>query len=89
MEYLFVLLIAALGGLVFFKRKADNAEALNENVETKSKVLDLQKFVEKNLAALEAEKNKRNQLELDLSTEKAKEVTTDEIVDFLNSKKED
>lgn len=87
MEYIIALMLAALGGLVFLNRKANNAEALNENLDSKNKVLDLQKFIDKNLASLESEKAKREQLDANLTAEKEKSADKDEILDFLNSDK--
>lgn len=84
MEYLIGLLVLALGGLLWNKKRADNAEALNDNVDTKTKVITIEEFIAKNRAMLDAEKAKRDQLEADLKAKENKDVSKDEILDYLN-----
>lgn len=88
MGYLFALMLAALGGLIFFKKK-DNSEAVKGNEETKAKVLDLQKFIDKDNVDVITEEQLRAKLADALKDEKNAAVTKDDLLDFLNKPSDD
>lgn len=86
MEYLLGL-IALLAGWAFFERtKRKSAEGLNENLETKEKLLEKEKEVFLNEAKLKAEKQKQAELNWQLEEERKKDETVKEILDFFNDK---
>lgn len=78
-------IIVALGGAFFYvNTKRKSAEALNENLETKEKILDSNKIVAEKQAQLDAEAIKRKELE-DKLKEDIKNVDLDALKDFFNS----
>lgn len=83
--------ILAIGALIlaflFERSKAQTAEALNENVKTKEKLLKIDEEIAVNNAGLKEEEIKRGQLREDIKKEQDKEVTSDDVVDFFNSRK--
>jgi len=84
MEYLIGLLVLALGGLLWNKKRADNAEALNQNLDTKNKVIDINKLINKDQTQLEAERAKREMLEAELKAKEGKDVTQEDLLKFLD-----
>lgn len=80
--------LAALGGLFLYeKSKRKSAEALNENVETKEKLNELNKDIIKNEALNEAEEEKRKQIEKESEEKKNEKVDRDNLLDWLNKPK--
>ena len=83
------LLYALLGGLVvlFFLKKDNSTEARTENLETKEKILEIEKEKIKTDAAIQSEEIKREELKKEI-TEKTNEVLSPEdLVDFFNNRK--
>jgi len=89
MEYLIGLLVLALGGLLWNKQRADNAEALNQNIDTKNKVIDINRDISKDQGLLDAEKAKRDQADADLKAKEKANVTQEDLLKFLNDKPSD
>ena len=89
MEYLIGLLVLALGGLLWNNKRANNAEALNQNIDTKNKVVDINRDITKDQGLLDAEKAKRDQLEADLKAKEKANVTQEDLLKFLNDKPSD
>ena len=83
------LLYAVLGGLavLFFLKKNKSAEAQNENLETKEKLLELEKDVIKNDASLSAEEIKRNELKKEMVEKTNETLSPQDLVDFFNNRK--
>lgn len=83
------LLYAILGGLavLFFFKKNKSAEAQNENLETKEKLLELEKDVVKNDAALSAEEAKRDDLKKEMLEKTNEAISPQDLVDFFNNRK--
>jgi len=82
-----VVVVAGLATwLLYEKNKRKSAEALNDNAETKEKVLEIEKEVIKNEALNEAEEEKRKTLKDSLEEEKKKDVSEENILDFFNRK---
>ena len=77
-------LIIAVGFAYYQYKKRQSAEALNDNLETKEKVNDIQKDIDKNDALINAEKEKREELERKAEEEKNKDVSKDDLLDFFN-----
>jgi hypothetical protein len=83
------LLYALLGGLVvlFFLKKDNSTEARAENLETKEKILEIEKEKIKTDAAIQSEEIKREELKKEI-TEKTNEVLSPEdLVNFFNNRK--
>jgi hypothetical protein len=83
------LLYALLGGLVvlFFLKKDNSTEARAENLETKEKILEIEKEKIKTDVAIQSEEIKREELKKEI-TEKTNEVLSPEdLVDFFNNRK--
>ncbi len=76
----------AFVGYLWERSKRRSAEALNDNLETKEHILDLQKDVVKNEALIEASKEKQDEIKRKLEEEKAKDVSKDDLLDFFNRK---
>jgi phage shock protein A len=81
---LFGIIAALLGGFFLQKNKKDSAEALLQNQETKEKLTKVDESIAKNDGLAAAEDYKRKQLEQQANEEKAKNVTKDDLLDFLN-----
>ena len=73
--------------VLYLNNKKNNAEALNSNLETKEKVQDVQKDIDKNEAKIEAEEQKRKEIQDKADEEKNKDVSKDELLDFFNKDK--
>ena len=83
------LLYALLGGLVvlFFLKKDNSTEARAENLETKEKILEIEKEKIKTDVAIQSEEIKREELKKEI-TEKTNEVLSPEdLVNFFNNRK--
>lgn len=77
-------LFAALFFLERFRRKS--AEGLLENTETKEKVIELEKEINKNEGLLKAEEVKREEIKKTLEEDKKDPVSQEELEKFLNGK---
>lgn len=77
---------AVLAAFYYLKVKKDSAEALNENIDTKNKINELDKDASKNSGLLEAEEEKRKQLENE-KNEKIKDTSLNTLIDFFNGRK--
>lgn len=86
MQYLIGLVVALFGGVLFFRNKAQNAQALNENSETKEKVNKEDIEIAKNDAREEAERAKREVLQGNLQKEMSKDVKGQELASFFNDR---
>jgi hypothetical protein len=84
------IIAAALGVFFVLERgKRKSAEALLENQDTKKKVAEVDKDVNKNLGLLQAEVLKRLSSEEDLKKEEQKDVSKEMLIDFFNSRNDD
>lgn len=81
-------LLAALGlgALILKLLKGSNAEALNQNLDTKNKVIDLQSRINKDQNDVVNEAELRARLQKELEEKKAKDTSNDELLDFANKK---
>ena len=86
-EILFGVVIALVGAFLFQKNRANNAEAILENNDTKEKLNEVDKGIAKNDGLLAAEEEKRKELEKEAEEEKVKELKEDELLEFLNDDK--
>jgi hypothetical protein len=78
-------IIAALGGLVMFLfSKKQNAEALNQNIEVRGKLNEINSGIANDQGQLLSEEAKRKQLEADSNKEKSKQQTIEELEAFIN-----
>lgn len=82
MEYLLGALAALVGWLLIEKSKRKSAEGLLENLETTKKTLEVDKNINKNTALIEAEENKRQDIQKDEPKK-----SLQEIADALNKRK--
>ncbi len=84
MKYLLGLLALIAGGFGFFlsRRKDDEINAQNEKV--KDTLKDLQSQVDSNNTSLSAEEEKRKAIESSAQEEENKNVTEQDLLDFLN-----
>ena len=73
-----------VGGFLYQRSRANNAQALNENIKTKEELNELDKTIAKNDGLLQSEEEKRAELEKQAQDEKAKEVTQEDLLKFLN-----
>lgn len=83
---LIVGIVGLVGWLLYERNKRKSAEALNDNIETKEKVLNIEKDIKKNEGLIEAEEAKRESLKETLDKAKNEEVSTDNILEFFNRK---
>ena len=63
MEYIVGLLVTLVGLLFYERSKRKSAEGSLENLETKKEILSVDKDVSKNSGLIEAEKEKREEIE--------------------------
>lgn len=77
-------ILAGVAGIlaVLFRSKAKSSEALLENNKTNQEILELDKQLAKNEGLLEAEEEKREELQKEV-----KDVSKEELVDFINNVK--
>jgi len=82
-------LIAVLCGLgVFFALKKNNAsDAQSENIETKEKILDIEKDIAKTNGLVQAEETKREDLKKEMTEKTNESLTPEEIADYFNRSK--
>lgn len=78
-------LFAALFFIERFRRKS--AEGLLENVETKEKIVGIDKEINKNEAEIKTEETKREEIKKELNNELNKSSNEKDLEDFLNGKK--
>lgn len=84
MEYLIAIILALLGGLFYQKTKRESAEALNENQETKEKLLDVDKSNLEDKARLEVEKEKAEHLKEEHEKINVNDETIKQILDYFD-----
>lgn len=85
-----VLIIGILGfAFVLERGKRKSAEGLLENQETKEKVAEVEKVINKNLGLLEAEVLLRSESKEKLDKETQKDVNKETLIDFFNSRNDD
>ena len=85
-QALLAALAAAVGFLFFSNSKKNSAEALLENVATKTKLNELDVTISKNTGLLESEEAKRTQIKEEADAKANSPVTDSNILDFLNKK---
>lgn len=78
------LVVVLIGVLLYERSKRRSAEALNDNIETKEKIDEVQRDVIKNEALMEAERLKRDEINKKLEEDKKKDVSKDDLLDFFN-----
>lgn len=77
-----------IAGLFFYERaKRRAAESLNDNLDTKEKVLDKQKKVMENEISLEKEEQLREEELTKLEEKKNEDLSVSNLVDFFNKRK--
>jgi len=82
------LLVAILVGILYFLwRKKEADDALLQNQQTKEQINTLNETISKNDGLLEAEEQKRKDLEDQLKQKERQDASKDALLDFLNSKK--
>jgi len=86
---LIMMVVALVVLLVHQHLKKNSAEALNDNLESKEKVLEKEKEIAKNEGLITAEEEKRKQIESDLEKKKNEEVSKDNLLDFFNNRSSD
>lgn len=77
----------AVGAFLFQRGRANNAEALLQNLETKQELNTIDQTIAKNDGLIQSEEQKRSELEKQAQDEKAKEVTQEDLLKFLNDPK--
>ena len=87
MQYLIGIIVALIGAVLFQSSKKKSAEALLENQSTKETLAALDKDEQKNKGLIEAEAQKQADAKSDAESEKAKNVTNQDIIDFFNNRK--
>lgn len=73
-----ILLLLAVGWLLFERQKAKNQEALAQNDKTKEQLKEIDKDIASNDAAMKAEQDK-------LKEDEKKDVSKDVLLDYLNN----
>jgi len=81
----FVLTMLGIGTIAIKILKGTTAEALLKNQQTKEQIDQIQVGISKDEGLLAAEKEKRDQAEADLKAKESKDVTKDELLDFINN----
>jgi len=85
-----VLLLALLGllglGYLYQRSLSNKASALNENLETKEKVMDVEKKETSLDEKLHTEEETRKKIEEDANKEKNNELSPDDLADFFNKR---
>jgi hypothetical protein len=86
LSYIFGGLLAAVGiGTIVLKLlKGSNAEALNANLDTKAKVIDIQRGINKDQNDIISEADLRLKLQQQLDDKEKQNATKDELLDFAN-----
>lgn len=74
---------AILAVLYYLWTKKQTAEALNQNIDTKNQINELDKNVAKNDGLLQSEEEKRNQLQKDAENAKNADQTSSSLIDFF------
>ena len=87
MQYLIGIIVALIGAVLFQSSKKKSTEALLENQSTKETLAALDKDEQKNKGLIEAEAQKQADAKSDAESEKAKNVTNQDIIDFFNNRK--
>ena len=83
------LLYAILGGLLvaFLLKKDTSSKAREENLETKEKILDIEKEVAKLDISIDSEESKRNELKKEMTEKTNEALSPEDIADFFNKRK--
>lgn len=89
MQYLLGLIGILAGGLFFFRSKAQSAEAINQNVETKEAVVKEDESIAQNQGQIDAEKAKIEETKNAATTEENAPISNQDLVNFLNKFKSD
>lgn len=84
MDYLIGLLVALGLGFLYQRNRANTAEARNDNLEVKEELNNINKDISKNDGLLDAEEEKRKELQKQVENLTADTVTN--IVDYLNKR---
>ena len=91
MKKLWGYVVAAFGlvlSLFFYERtKRKSAEALNDNLDVKEKILNKQSDINKNEASLDSEAQKREDLKNNLKDSENEKSDLPGLVDFFNKRK--
>jgi len=84
----FIFAVIGLGAAFIYELiRRKGSDALNANNATKEQLNTINKEISKNDGLLEAEKEKRDQIDQDLKKEETLSQSKDSILDWLNSKK--
>ena len=87
LKKLFAAIAAVLAAIFFFNRnKQLNEHALSENKEVKNKVSEIDKKIEETNVNLKTEEDKRIVIENEAKKEKEKDVSTEDLTNFFNSR---
>lgn len=77
---------AILAALYYLWTKKNSAEALNENIDVKNEINELDKQVSKNDGLLESEEEKRKQLQDELNDEKKQSLSLIDLLKFFTKR---
>lgn len=86
MEYLIGIIVALLGAFFYQNSKRKTAEALNQNIETKTELNKFDQSSAKDQGLIDAEMVKRAQIEKEMHEMINKNVDIKDLEDFLNRK---
>lgn len=78
--------VGLLGFVFYYKTGKDKAVALNQNLETKKEVLEIDKKIDKIENDVKSEEEKIEEVKKEVVDEKAKDVTVDNMLDFFNKR---
>lgn len=87
LQYLLGLGAAIFAAFIYLKTKKDSAEALNENIDTKNQINEIDKQVAKNDGELQSEEDKRKQLEKEAEDAKNANQNVSSLIDFFSKRK--
>lgn len=87
MEYIIGLVLSLLGALLYTNTKRKSAEALLSNSKTKDRLNEEDKDIAKNSGLLEAEVEKRKEIEKRLAKGNGKDATEKDIDSILDPKR--
>lgn len=86
MNYLIGIIVALVGGFFYQRSRANSAEAITQNTETKEQLNTIDSSISKNDGLEAAEEQKQADLKNQIDTNKIIENSLETIVDFLNKK---
>lgn len=83
------LLYVLLGGLLvtFLLKKDNSSKAREENLETKEKLLEIEKEIAKLDISIESEESKRSELKKETVEKTNEALSPEDIADFFNKRK--